>query len=58
MYWIMNADSGETIQLMVGGFDFVWSHDRQWVARKLVADTSVGEFETLKLNETDSKRPV
>jgi hypothetical protein len=42
---------------MVGGFDFVWSHDRHWVARKLVADTPVGEFETLKLNETDIYPP-
>jgi hypothetical protein len=54
MYWIMDADSGETIQTIFGGFDFVWSHDRSWVARKLVGDpTEVGEFETLKLNETD-----
>jgi hypothetical protein len=52
MYWIMDADSGETIQVMVGGFDFVWSHDCRWVASKLVGDTQVGEFETLKLNET------
>jgi hypothetical protein len=51
MYWIIDADSGETLQVIVGGFDFVWSHDRRWVARKLVADTPVGEFETLKLNE-------
>ena len=56
-YWIMNPDTGETIQVMVGGFDFVWSHDRHWVARKLVADTPVGEFETLKLNETDIYPP-
>jgi hypothetical protein len=52
MYWIMDADSGETIQAMLGGYDFVWSHDRRWVARKFVADTETGEFETLKLNDT------
>jgi hypothetical protein len=52
MYWIMDADSGETIQTIFGGFDFVWSHDHSWVARKLVGDpTEVGEFETLKLND-------
>ena len=54
-YWIMDADSGETIQVMVGGFDFVWSHDHRWVARRLVAqrhDPPGDEFETLKLNET------
>ena len=51
MYWIMDADSGETIQTMLGGFDFIWSHDRRWVARRFVIDTGVGEFETLKLNE-------
>jgi hypothetical protein len=56
-YWIMNPDTGETIQVMVGGFDFVWSHDRHWVARKLVGDTPVGEFETLKLNEADIYPP-
>ena len=51
MYWIMDADSGETIQTMLGGFDFIWSHDRRWVARRFVIDTGAGEFETLKLNE-------
>ena len=51
MYWIMDADSGETIQTMLGGFDFIWSHDRRWVARRFVIDTGVGDFETLKLNE-------
>ena len=56
-YWIMNPDTGETIQVMVDGFDFVWSHDRHWVARKLVGDTPVGEFETLKLNEADIYPP-
>jgi hypothetical protein len=51
-YWIVDTDSGQTIEVLQGGFDFVWSHDRRLVARKFVAEIQAGEFETLKLNET------
>jgi hypothetical protein len=33
MYWIMDPRSGKTIQVMQGGFDFIWSHNRQLVVR-------------------------
>ncbi|MGA3210538.1 MAG: hypothetical protein ABSD20_04475 [Terriglobales bacterium] len=38
MYWILDADSGKTLKVMQGGFDFVWSHNRRWVARRFEAD--------------------
>ncbi|HUI85152.1 MAG TPA: hypothetical protein VL240_13060 [Candidatus Binatia bacterium] len=37
MYWVLNPDSGKTIGVMRGGFDFIWSHNRQFVARRFVA---------------------
>lgn len=57
MYWILNVDSGKTLQVMSGGFDFIWSHNRRWVARRFVAylDASLGtdpdELDGLMLNE-------
>ncbi len=33
MYWLMNPGSGKTIEVMSGGFEFTWSHNRQFVAR-------------------------
>jgi hypothetical protein len=57
MYWIIDADSGKTLQVMQGGFDFIWSHNRQWVARRLVdfLDAPLGtpkdELDQLMLNE-------
>ncbi len=32
MYWVMNPQSGKTVQVMSGGFDYTWSHNRQVVA--------------------------
>jgi hypothetical protein len=36
IYWVLDAGSGKTLDVMKGGFDFVWSHDRKWVARRIV----------------------
>jgi hypothetical protein len=64
MYWILDADSGKTLHVMQGGFDFVWSHNRQWVARRFVGflDAPVGtpkdELDQLMLNETWIYPPV
>ena len=60
-YWILDADSGKTLKTMEGGFDFIWSHDGEWVARRTVADfvrDSKGEeFDTLLLNEAEAYPP-
>ncbi len=33
-YWIVDADSGKVLQRLADGFDFLWSHDRKWVAHR------------------------
>ena len=33
-YWIIDAQSGKVIERLGGGFDFLWSHDRKWVAHR------------------------
>src|SRR5271165_643518 len=32
MYWVINPGSGRTIEVMRGGFEYTWSHNRQFVA--------------------------
>jgi len=34
IYWVVDTESGKTLQEFWGGFDFLWSHDRQYVARR------------------------
>jgi hypothetical protein len=36
IYWILDANTGTTLKKMEGGFDFVWSHNRRWVARRFI----------------------
>lgn len=61
MYWILDSDSGKTLQVMTGGFDFVWSHNGHWVARKFVAEIDAppevpqAEFDSLIFNEDDEE---
>lgn len=45
VYWILDAASGKTIQIMRGGFDFIWSHNRKFVARRAVdyGEAAAGE---------------
>lgn len=51
-YWILDADTGKTLKKMEGGFDFVWSHNRRWVARRFVDDTEPSkEMDALMLND-------
>jgi hypothetical protein len=58
MYWILDADSGKTLDVMQGGFDFIWSHNRRWVARRFESslDAPVGtpgdELDQLIVNKT------
>ena len=57
-YWIADADSGETLKIMEGGFDFIWSHDGRWVARRTVAQAEpAGELDVLLINEDDIYTP-
>lgn len=42
IYWVLDADSGKTLQKMVGGHDFLWSHDRRYVARRGMGGTVIG----------------
>jgi hypothetical protein len=37
VYWILDAGSGKTLNVMRGGFDFIWSHNRKFVARLAVS---------------------
>lgn len=32
MYWVINPGSGKTIEVIGGGFEYTWSHNRQFVA--------------------------
>jgi hypothetical protein len=34
VYWVVDARTGKTLHEYFGGFDFLWSHDRQHVARR------------------------
>jgi hypothetical protein len=34
IYWVVDAKTGKTLREYFGGFDFLWSHDRQHVARR------------------------
>jgi hypothetical protein len=52
VYWILDADTGKTLKMMQGGFDFVWSHNRRWVARRSIGDGDpMSEFDRLMLND-------
>ncbi|MFI5116850.1 MAG: hypothetical protein ACHP8B_09140 [Terriglobales bacterium] len=42
MYWILNPQSGKTIQVMSGGFEYIWSHNRKFVATWGVANSCDG----------------
>ena len=60
MYWILDPDSGKTLNVMNGGFDFVWSHNRRWVARRMVGFLDLpdrDELDGLMLNETSVYPP-
>ncbi len=63
-YFILDADTGRTLKFMGGGFDFIWSHDGRWVARRTVAYFGSGgegvplnEFDGLLLNDTEVYPP-
>jgi hypothetical protein len=45
MYWVLNPQSGKTIQVMLGGFDYTWSHNRKFVATLGVVNSCDGASE-------------
>ena len=52
VYWVLEANSGNTLKMMEGGFDFVWSHNRRWVARRFIGDGDpMSELDRLMLND-------
>jgi hypothetical protein len=58
-YWILDTETAATLQIMEGGYDFLWSHNRRWVARRKVSefgghdDIPPDELDTLLLNDTE-----
>ena len=51
-YWLLDAGTGKTLKKMEGGFDFVWSQNRRWVARRFIGDGDpMSEFDRLMLND-------
>jgi hypothetical protein len=53
VYWILDADTGKTLKMMEGGFDFVWSHNRRWVARRFIGNDSEPSTEVDRLMVND-----
>ena len=52
VYWVLEANSGKTLKMMEGGFDFVWSHNRRCVARRFIGDGDpMSELDRLMLND-------
>lgn len=54
MYWVLNRGSGKTIQVMAGGFDFIWSHNRLFVARLRASYSCEGIHEGYGCPEHDA----
>jgi hypothetical protein len=38
-YWVLDAGSGKILKKFGGGFDFLWSHNREWVAHRQIGMT-------------------
>ena len=43
MYWVINPDSGKTIEVMRGGFEYIWSHNRQFVATRARSTIAISQ---------------
>jgi hypothetical protein len=66
MYWLMNPGSGKTIEVMSGGFEYTWSHNRQVVATWGVSydcdeprerEKDCPEHDSVSLNPGDARYP-
>lgn len=67
IYWVLDADSGKTLQKMFGGGDFLWSHDRRFVARRGLGGITIAgkdgliesdELSYLMLNEDGKETSI
>ncbi len=45
IYWVIDPNSGKTLQKFFGGFDFAWSHDRRYVARRHMGEINLNAKE-------------
>ncbi len=54
VYWVVDVDTGATVRKFFGGFDFLWSHDREYVARRGLGSVTIagkdGMIETDELS--------
>ncbi len=66
MYWVINPDSGKTIEVIKGGFEYTWSHNRQFVATWGVSydcdepherEKPCPEHDSVSLNPGDARYP-
>jgi hypothetical protein len=56
-YWVLDAGSGKVLKKLMGGFDFLWSHDREWVAHREIGMTP-DEGGALMFNDDRAVYPV
>jgi hypothetical protein len=57
-YWVLDADSGATLQQFLHGGGFIWSHNRKWIAWRVAGHRpDEGERDGVMLDETWSYPP-
>lgn len=56
-YWILDASSGKVLQLFFGGFDFLWSHNRKWVAHRGIGMIPEDDIDSLMFNDDNMVYP-
>jgi hypothetical protein len=60
-YWVLDAGSGAILEEDFGGFDFVWSHNRRYVAHRTVGNVELDRYtlaETSTLLFNDARDSV
>ena len=55
-YWILDASSGKVLQQLGSGFDFLWSHNREWVAHRGIG-TTPDDIDSLMFNDDNIVYP-
>jgi len=55
-YWVIDAGSGRILQRLATGFDFLWSHNRKWVAHRQIG-LALEEGDALLFNSDDIVYP-
>lgn len=56
-YWVIDASSGRILQRLGTGFDFLWSHNRKWVAHRQLG-LGFEEGDALLFNSDDIVYPL